>query len=114
MNICQDQCPEGFAWGKPFLGKHYGCFDIDECNENVHQCTDPFRCLNKIGSYVCSCPYKVYKLQDGKLICRKPTSFLDDLRKSVEKKQNQEKEEEEPVANCTNTDGHKTCNPEKS
>ena len=74
--------------------------------EGVHQCIEPFRCLNRIGSYVCSCPYKVYRLEDGILVCREETTTgIDSLGALL-------KNTATAIENCTDTDGtQKTCNP---
>ena len=76
------------------------------CKEGVHQCIEPFRCLNRIGSYVCSCPYKVYRLEDGVLVCREETTTgINSLGALL-------KNTATAIENCTDTDGtQKTCNP---
>ncbi|GMY06593.1 putative wall-associated receptor kinase-like 16 [Fagus crenata] len=45
-------CTNGYR-GNPYL-KH-GCQDIDECDEESHNCTAKQICVNKPGSYHCSC-----------------------------------------------------------
>ena len=42
-------CKEGFT------GLGANCTDIDECNENKHNCDSNAFCRNTMGSYSCSC-----------------------------------------------------------
>ena len=42
------KCDDGFGWGRPYGGTEYGCFDIDECSEEVDKCEEPKpMCLNR-------------------------------------------------------------------
>ena len=48
-NECKPKkCDDGFGWGRPYGGTEYGCFDIDECSEEVDKCEEPKpMCLNR-------------------------------------------------------------------
>ncbi|CBY19918.1 unnamed protein product [Oikopleura dioica] len=95
-------CPIGYAWGRPYANPgektEFGCFDIDECEEGVHKCSDPYICLNRRGDYICSCPYQIYKRANGDLICQKKSLW------GVV---------EEPAVDCDFTDStNRNCNPD--
>ncbi|KAL1223190.1 Wall-associated receptor kinase 2 [Cardamine amara subsp. amara] len=47
------QCLKGFE-GNPYLRD--GCQDINECNNNRHNCTAPSTCENMLGGFQCNCP----------------------------------------------------------
>ncbi|CAG5095039.1 Oidioi.mRNA.OKI2018_I69.XSR.g14002.t1.cds [Oikopleura dioica] len=101
-NLCVGTCPIGYAWGRPYANPgeetEYGCFDIDECEEGVHQCQEPFICLNRRGDYICSCPYQIYKRSNGELICQKQSLWGP---------------VEEPAVDCDFTDStNRNCNPD--
>lgn len=103
-NLCVGTCPIGYAWGRPYANPgeetEFGCFDIDECEEGVHQCQEPFICLNRRGDYICSCPYQIYKRSNGELICQKQSLWGP---------------VEEPAVDCDFTDStNRNCNPDHS
>ncbi|XP_052281338.1 fibulin-5-like isoform X1 [Dreissena polymorpha] len=44
-------CQPGFE-----VGSNNECVDIDECTRGTHDCKGAAECVNRPGSYVCSCP----------------------------------------------------------
>ena len=48
-NVCQKiVCDDGFE----FKNDIYACRDVDECGQNLHNCTNT--CHNTVGSFTCS------------------------------------------------------------
>ena len=39
------------------------CIDVDECEEDLHVCSDI--CINILGSYICDCPLGFVLDTDG-------------------------------------------------
>ncbi|GAA0158552.1 transmembrane signal receptor [Lithospermum erythrorhizon] len=47
-------CLPGYQ-GNPYLDGIDGCTDIDECQDNIHNCAKDSACYNIVGSHECNC-----------------------------------------------------------
>ncbi|PWA43710.1 serine/threonine-protein kinase, active site protein [Artemisia annua] len=46
------RCSEGYE-GNPYIASN--CTNINECEQNIHGCIDQANCIDKEGTYMCSC-----------------------------------------------------------
>ncbi|EDW50863.1 GM14855 [Drosophila sechellia] len=54
------------------------CFDIDECSQGTHGCTDQMLCENLNGSYTCLCPPGYALGLDNHIVTSLNSSFITD------------------------------------
>ncbi|EZA47230.1 Fibrillin-2 [Ooceraea biroi] len=59
---CSEPCKNGFK-----LDEYGMCIDINECKQGMHRCQH--ECLNKPGTYHCTC-YSGYELEEDGVTCR--------------------------------------------
>jgi len=76
-------------------------------NIPVHTCQKPFQCLNKVGSFVCTCSYKTYKTKNGQLKCLENAHH----RSAFSNIFGESKTQIEMEDNCSVTDGNGNCLP---